>query len=78
VYITTAYTFISKAIVISQTAMVLCTVVDTVGVHQNYAVCTLTTSFIVTHPIISDQPQEGGREKLMDEIGLNKQRTQSK
>ena len=52
--------------------MMLCTIVDTVGVPLNYVTCTLTNSFIVPHPIISDQPQEGGREKLMDEIGSNK------
>lgn len=50
-------------------AQMLFTVVDTVGVLQNYRVTTLTTSLIVLHPIISDQPREGGREKLVEEIG---------
>jgi hypothetical protein len=54
--------------------MMLCTVVDTVGVLQNYTATTLTTSFIVPHPIIRDQPREGGREKLMEEIGKKRER----
>ena len=50
-------------------AMMLCTVVETVGVRQNYTATTLTTSFIVLQPTIRDQPREGGREKLMNETG---------
>lgn len=50
-------------------ATMLCTVVDIVGVLQNYTATAVTTTFIVPHPIIRDQPREGGREKLMDEIG---------
>jgi hypothetical protein len=47
----------------------LCTVVDTVGVSQNYAASTTDNDFIVPHSIICDQLREGGREKLMDGNG---------
>jgi hypothetical protein len=52
--------------------MKLCTVVDTAGVLQKYIATTMTTSFIVPHRIIRDQPREGGREKLIEEIGKKK------
>jgi len=52
--------------------MMLFTVVDTVGVLQNYTATTMTTSFIVPYPITCDQPGQGGREKLMEEIGKKK------
>lgn len=53
-------------------AMMLCTVVDTGGVLQNYTATTLTTSFTLPYPITRDQPRQGGREKLMEEIGKKK------
>jgi len=55
-------------------ALMLCTVVDTVGVLQNYTATILKTSCIVPHTIIRDQPREGGREKLVEEIGKKRER----
>jgi hypothetical protein len=54
-------------------ALMLCTVVDNVGVLQNYTPTILKTSCIVLHPIMRDQPRRG-REKLVEEIDKKRKR----